>query len=261
VTAQEPGSPQKVRLGGAVIDPIDGHDALKAICRPAVERDHPFVVVTPNISHIAMLERDQDFRASYHRADLVLPDGFPIAMTVRWFTGLEVHRVTGADLLPLVLERCALHGLRVALVGGAEGSAQEAAERARRDYPGIDIAEACGPRFAERPGEADVERLVSVIPEGVDVVVLGLGTPKQELLLEAADRAGLLPTASYLSFGAAIDFYSGVVKRAPESWQRLNLEWAYRVRREPRRLAGRYLVSAPRFTRVVLRERLRRTPA
>ncbi len=261
VSPQSPDAPVRVTLGGAVIDPLDAGDALELICRPSAEREEAFVVVTPNISHIAMLERDGDFRASYSRADLVLPDGFPIALAVRWFTGREVHRVTGADLLPRVLERCASLGLSVALVGGGEGSAQAATERARHEHPGIDIRLAVGPRFAERPGQADVDRLVDGLPGDVDVVVLGLGTPKQELLLEAADRAGRLPRAAFLCFGAAIDFYSGRAQRAPESWQRLNLEWAYRVRREPRRLAGRYLVAAPRFTRVVLREHRRRTPS
>ena len=244
-----------VRLGHADVDPVGFGEAVSAIARQASQRTSPLLVVTPNISHIAMLERDPGLQEAYARAGLVLADGWPVAAAATRLGGVEVPRVTGADLLPAVLARAAETGLGVALVGGREGAAALAARRATDDLPGLRVVLAEGPRFPDRPGPADAERLAAMLPAGLDVVVLGLGAPKQELLVAAGLRAGVLPPAAYLCFGAAIDFVAGVVERAPQRWQRWHLEWAHRVVHEPRRLAGRYLVAAPRFAAVVVRER------
>jgi UDP-N-acetyl-D-mannosaminuronic acid transferase (WecB/TagA/CpsF family) len=234
-----------VRLGHADVDPVGFDEALTAIARPASQRTSPLLVVTPNIAHIAMLERDPGLQDAYARAGLVLADGWPVAAAPRGSAG-STCRASRADLLPAVLARAAAGC--VALVG-AEGapSRQRAAElragRARRGpaspsgrgRPMPSVSRRCCPRawtsscWARRP--------------------------KQELLVAAGLRAGVLPPAAYLCFGAAIDFVAGVVDRAPQRWQRWHLEWAHRVVHEPRRLAGRYLVAAPRFAAVVVRER------
>ena len=244
-----------VRLGHAEVDAIGFDEAVSAIAQPASLRPSPLLVVTPNIAHISMLERDAALQDAYARAGLVLADGWPVAAAATRLGGVAVPRVTGADLLPAVLDRAATTGLAVALVGGREGAAPLAAARAVADRPGLRVVLAEGPRFPDRPAAVDAERLAAMLPPGADVVVLGLGAPKQELLVAAGLRAGVLPPAAYLCFGAAIDFLAGVVTRAPERWQRWHLEWAHRVVHEPRRLAGRYLVAAPRFAAVVVRER------
>lgn len=87
-------------------------------------------------------------------------------------------------------------------------------------------------RLAERVREADV-----------DLLIVGLGKPRQELWI---DRYGAASGARVLlAFGAAADFLSGTVKRAPKQFQDLGLEWLYRLGTEPRRLAHRYLVDGP----------------
>lgn len=253
--AVRPARTGAVRIGHAHVDAVGFDEAVTAIARPASQRTSPLLVVTPNIAHIAMLERDAGLQDAYARAGLVLADGWPVAAAATRLGRVAVPRVTGADLLPAVLARAAATGLTVALVGGREGAAALAAARAEDDLPGLRVVLAEGPRFPERPGAPDAERLAAMLPQGVDVVVLGLGAPKQELLVAAGMRAGVLPPAAYLCFGAAIDFVAGVVERAPQRWRRWHLEWAHRVVQEPRRLAGRYLVAAPRFAAVVVRER------
>ena len=102
--------------------------------------------------------------------------------------------------------------------------------------------------LAPAPAEVDsepgsAELAATIRRAGVDVLVVGLGKPRQERWIDtwgAATGARVL-----LPFGASLDFMAGAVDRAPEIWQRAGLEWLFRLRQEPRRLARRYLIQGP----------------
>lgn len=247
--------PTRLHLGHATVDPINLAQAVDRIAAAAKQAKHPFVVVTPNIQHIVLLETDHAFRASYQRADLVLPDGWPVAYVLRRHSGQQVERVTGADLLPALLERSAHDGLTVGMIGGRPGAVELAASRARAQFPGIDIRFCDGGSYSDLADESDVSHLLNTIGDGVDLLVLGLGTPKQEVLIARTLAQHPTNVGAVLCSGAAIDFFAQVVQRAPVSWQRLGMEWAYRVLHEPRRLAGRYVKAAPAFAAIVIRDR------
>jgi N-acetylglucosaminyldiphosphoundecaprenol N-acetyl-beta-D-mannosaminyltransferase len=108
-------------------------------------------------------------------------------------------------------------------------------------YPDLKVAGADSPpmgfdtRIEEV--EAAADKMALAAP---DIVYVGLGFPKQERMI--ARFAPLLPSAWFVACGAAIPFAAGAVPRAPEWMQRAGLEWAYRLRTEPRRLFPRYVV-------------------
>ena len=77
----------------------------------------------------------------------------------------------------------------------------------------------------------------------VEILVVSLGKPRQELWIQS--HAARTKARVFLAFGAAADFLAGVDHRAPVALQKRGLEWAYRLAREPRRLARRYLVEGP----------------
>jgi N-acetylglucosaminyldiphosphoundecaprenol N-acetyl-beta-D-mannosaminyltransferase len=247
----------RVALGPVVVDALTFRQAVEHLCVLAQADSPRRYAVTPNIQHVALLRRDAAFRAAYRGAALVLPDGFPVCLAMRPFLGRAQERVTGADLVPALCEAAAERGLSVGFLGGRPGASKEAARRLIQAFPGLDVAlvEAAPLGFDRRPEE--LERVLrEVARASPQVLFVGLGAPKGELFLARhADRLG--PGVA-LSVGAAIDFQAGLVSRAPARWQALRLEWVWRIRQEPRRLAGRYLLSAPAFLAAVGPDVLRR---
>jgi N-acetylglucosaminyldiphosphoundecaprenol N-acetyl-beta-D-mannosaminyltransferase len=239
----------RVRFGSVWVDSLTFAGALDAIER-LIEAGAGGMVFTPNVDHVVQAETNAAFRDAYARADLSLADGQPILWASRLLGPALPEKVSGADLVEPLLERASRRGWRVFLLGGMPGSARAVAKRFAAAH-GVHIAgvEDGSVTLAEGPAdEALVARIVQARPH---LLLAALGAPKQELWI-AAHRARLAPTVS-LAVGAALDFLAGAVPRAPRWMQRAGLEWLYRLSREPRRLAGRYLRDDPRFLAVLLR--------
>lgn len=252
------GAVPRVPVGAASVHCIDEPGVLRLISDTAQHGDdHPWLVVTPNIQHVALLEVDKGFRSAYDRADLVLADGWPVVRAVRLLSGYRLQRITGADLLPALCERAAALALRVGIVGGLHGAAGEAASRLGSRYPGLQVELVLEPElgFDRRPDR--VRAVVrQVAAAELDLLFLAVGTPKQEIFA-AAHLEGMGARVT-LCVGAAVDFAAGRQRRAPQALRRAGLEWAFRALHEPRRLLPRYARSAPVFLRAVRRSRQER---
>ena len=163
-------------------------------------------------------------------------------------------RVTGSDLVPALFDRAEqAGGLRVFLLGAAEGVGTRAAEQIALRWPSVQVFDVYSPRlgFERDPQENQLilERIRAARP---DVLVLGLGAPKQELWVHAHRDQIAAPVV--LCVGATIDFLAGERSRAPRWMQSSGLEWLHRVACEPRRLAKRYARDAWIFPQMLARE-------
>jgi N-acetylglucosaminyldiphosphoundecaprenol N-acetyl-beta-D-mannosaminyltransferase len=242
---------QRVPIGRAHVDCLTYDQAVAAVCDLARIDGHREYVVTPNIQHVAELRRGGDFAAAYADAALVLPDGAPVVMALRALTGRKQSRVTGADLLPGICRSAAVKGLTVGILGGRPGAAQEAADRLRADYPGLDIVLVEPAPFGFEQDPAELERVLSHVERlDPDILFVGLGSPKGEVF--AHQHRARLGNGVVMCIGAAIDFTAGFAVRAPLKWQQRGCEWLWRLLHEPRRLAGRYAKAAPLFVVSVL---------
>lgn len=206
------------------------------------------LVVTPNVDQLLVARAQPELRRLFREASILLADGAPLSALARALGGGVPPRHTGADLLPAVARLSRERGLRIAITGGSRGVAEQAAARLEREHPGSIVRAVA---FPER-GQDDVDAQARVATElwsmEPDVVFVCLGFPKQEnWVLDQGDR---LPPAVYVGAGAAVDFAAGAQVRAPRVIQTLGLEWMWRLVREPRRLAHRYLVRGPGFVRV-----------
>lgn len=206
-------------------------------------------VVTPNVDHILLLRTDARWRRVFAKASLRIVDGFPLVVLSRVLGAKDVHRLTGADLLPEVLNEAATRGWRVAVIGGSD----EAVEGLRRSDVGqrADVAVLPLPMLASPSDPASRETIDKLREFGPNVSFVCLGAPKQELWVEAWSND--LPAGVYVGAGASIDFLAGTVRRAPTLVQRFGLEWAWRLAQDPKRLAHRYLVRGPGFLAVAAR--------
>lgn len=244
----------RVSVGRADVHCIDERTTIDFLVKAARKGTRPWLVVTPNIQHIALLETDPELQACFRRADLVLADGWPVVLAVRVLTGRRVQRITGADMFPAMCEEAAHHGLRVGIVGGVDGAAIEAARVLQQRFRGLEVACALEPPWGfETDPAALADVLESVKGASLDVLFLALGTPKQENF--AARHLDELGASVTMCVGAAVDFVAGRQRRAPQVLRKIGFEWAYRAMHEPRRLLPRYARSAPVFLRAVSRER------
>lgn len=220
--------------------------------------DQPFgacrYVVTPNADHTVMLQHHEGLRAAYLGADMVLADGFPVILASRILGRGLPERVAGSDLVPALFAAAdPERPLRTFLLGAAPGVADRAAERILATWKGVDVVDSYSPPFGFEHDEVEQERMLTrVRAANPDLLVVGLGAPKQELWVHKQRSKIKAPVV--LCVGATIDFLAGERSRAPRWLQRIHLEWFYRMMGEPKRLFWRYARDAWVFPQLVWRE-------
>lgn len=213
-----------------------------------------FVAVT-GMHGVTEAQHDGKFKEILNAAELVVADGYPLVWLGRrkGFPSLR-RRVYGPELMEAFCEQTARKGYRHFFYGGAPGVAKELAERFAERYPGLEVAGTYCPPFRAMTDEEDGEAVAAIEAARADIVWVGLSTPKQERwMFEHRER---LSVPVLIGVGAAFDFHTGRVARAPD-WMRENgLEWLFRLLQEPRRLWRRYLVYGSQFAVLVILESL-----
>jgi N-acetylglucosaminyldiphosphoundecaprenol N-acetyl-beta-D-mannosaminyltransferase len=245
----------RVSLFGIKLDPLTMTEAvgrlLEIISAPRYESRY---VVTPNVDHIVRLRDNPAFQAAYRDADLVLVDGKPVLLASRMLGRALPETVPGSDLAPeLFAASERIGGLSVFLLGSAEGVGDTAAENIRLRWPWVRVSGVYSPPMgfsAESPAsEIAIEKIRAATP---DVLVVGLGAPRQEIWVHRVREK--LSAKTILCVGATIDFLAGERSRAPVWMRRAGLEWLHRMLSEPRRMVRRYAYDAMMFPPLVLRE-------
>ena len=235
---------KRVNVLGVGISVLNLPTALAEVAAAIGERRKGYICVT-GVHGVMEAQADPNFKAILNRALLCTPDGVPMVWAGKLNGFSEMDRVYGPDLLLTVCEWSVKSGCRNFFFGGAEGVAGLLAEKLKAKFPGLMVAGTFTPPFrALRPAE-EKQLQESVRDSRPDIIWVGLSTPKQERFM--AEYLSKLDATLLIGIGAAFDFHSGRVKQAPRWMQRSGLEWFYRLCREPRRLAKRYLRNNPLF--------------
>lgn len=211
-------------------------------------------VVTPNVDHAVLLNENEQLRAAYEDAHLILADGHPIIWASRLLKQPLPERVAGSELVPALFESFDQQGeLKVFLLGAAPGVAETAAANMKATWPNIETVGIYSPPLGFEKDDAQCETILAKISAcQPDVVIVGLGAPKQELWVHRFhDR---IDAKVALCVGATIDFLAGEKKRAPLWMQKSGLEWVHRMCSEPKRLVKRYARDAWIFPQLVWRQ-------
>ncbi|HVV17409.1 MAG TPA: WecB/TagA/CpsF family glycosyltransferase [Polyangia bacterium] len=246
-------------MGRLPIDVVDFAGALEVI-EGLVRAREGGMVFTPNVDHVVLAEKDDRLRAAYARVSLSLVDGVPVLWASRLLGHPLPEKVSGSDLVLPLVERAAARGWRLFLLGGATGVADRAADVLRERHPGLTICGTASPMI-DLKADPETRRAIGrqIAETRPDLVLVCFGAPKQEIFCD--DNRDILTPAVMVCVGAGIDFVAGTARRAPAWISKLGMEWAYRLAREPRRLAGRYLLRDPQFLGILLRQWLgRRQP-
>jgi N-acetylglucosaminyldiphosphoundecaprenol N-acetyl-beta-D-mannosaminyltransferase len=202
--------------------------------------------VTPNPEIVNLARGDQDYARILKEASLVLPDGIGVIYASRILGRPLQSRVPGIDFASGLLAELAKTGGRLFLLGAKPGVAEQAGENLKKAYPGLVICGTHDGYFSD-----DQEVVDSIRASNAQVAFVCLGAPKQEKWMATHGPA----TGAHLmvGLGGALDVYAGNVKRAPAVWQKLGLEWCYRLLHQPSRV-GR-MAKLPLFLLEAAKER------
>jgi N-acetylglucosaminyldiphosphoundecaprenol N-acetyl-beta-D-mannosaminyltransferase len=211
-------------------------------------------LVTPNVDHLMLLQESPRLLEAYRAAEYVVVDSQIVFWALRFLGRAVPEKISGSDFLPAYCDYHAKHTDKTIFILGGRPGVPEAAMKNINARVGKRIVVA-----AHSPsmnfGKDEVENLAVIDlinRSGAQCLVVGLGCPKQEVWIH--DNRPLLTQAnSFLAVGAAVDFEAGSVPRAPGWMARSGLEWAFRLMREPRRMAKRYLVRDPKFFWMILK--------
>lgn len=203
--------------------------------------------VTPNAEIVYEAMHDQAFCELLNGAALVLPDGAGTVLGAKLLGTPLQEKVAGIDFAANLLGVLEAQGKSLYLLGSKPGIGEKAAEKMLEKHPKLRICGIADGYFKE---EAPViEKINQAKP---DVLFVCLGAPKQEKFMKAHQEE--LDVRLMIGLGGSLDGFAGTVKRAPKWMIRLQLEWLYRLIKEPKRI-GR-MMRLPKFVLAVFKKRL-----
>ncbi len=192
------------------------------------------------VNTMVRARQDASVREQIKSSQVVAPDGMPLVWLGR-LRGRKVERVCGPDTMPALCERSQGFGYRHFFYGGAEGVAERLAANLQARFPKMQVAGTYTPPFRPLTPEEKADVVSAINSAKPEFVWVCLNTPRQDAWV--AEYQELLDAPVLLAVGAAFDFHSGGLARAPRWMQRAGLEWVFRLVKEPRRLWRRYLID------------------
>ena len=237
----------RIDILGVGFDNVTMDETISAL-EDILGRGEKSYIVTPNSEIVYEALKDDELRNLLRGADLVIPDGAGVVLASRILGTPLKEKVAGIEVAENLLPSLVRMNKKLFLLGAKPGIAERAADRMREIAPGIDI---CGCRNGYfDDDESVVEEINSRNP---DVIYVCLGAPRQEFWIKK--NMHRLNATMFIGLGGSLDGFSGEVKRAPRIFIKLNLEWFYRLIKEPYRL-GR-MMRLPKFIIKVLAFRIK----
>lgn len=227
----------------APIDVLTWDSALSRIADWTARRESRYVCIC-NVHSVVTAGQDHGFGRVVAEADMVTPDGAPVAWMLRHLGFPGQQRINGPDLMWKYCELAASRGESIYLFGGMPATLEILHGRLVEVFPGLKIAGSYSPPFRPMTVEEDDSVVEMINASGAGTVWVSLGCPKQEKWM--ATHRGRI-NAVMIGVGAAFDYHAGTISRAPQWMQNNGLEWLHRLASEPGRLWKRYLVTNTLF--------------
>ncbi len=227
--------------------------AFAALRDMVAARRKAYVCVAP-VSTIVDARRDLAYRAIVNGAEMVTPDGVPVARIGQAAGHKDVQRTYGPDLMLKVCDEGRLYGFRHFFYGATVDICDKLERNLKERFPGLIIAGRIAPPYIKKAEELSPDTVQAINSARPDILWVGLGSPKQDYWMSLNRK--LLDVPVMIGIGAAFDFHAGVKPQAPRWMQACALEWLFRLCCEPRRLWRRYLLGNALFMYWLMKEAL-----
>ncbi|WAM33360.1 polysaccharide pyruvyl transferase CsaB [Caldicellulosiruptor morganii] len=237
-----------INILGVRIDCVNFRKA-KEKCLEFLNSSSPHIVFTPNVEMIMLAQKDEKFKKILNSGDLNVPDGIGVVWASKYFGERLFERVTGFDLMMSLMPELEKHKKRVFLLGAKPSVAERAGENLLKTFKNLII---CGTHHGYFSQEEN-EKVIDIINSSkTDVLFVAMGMKKQEEWIYKNRKK--LNCKLIMGVGGSLDVLSGEVKRAPIIFQKLGLEWFYRLITQPWRF--RRMLALPKFVLVVLKTKM-----
>lgn len=228
----------KLSIMGVRIDNLSMNEVLK-IAEEKIEKNEQYIIYTPNTEFIMMCQKDKEFLNLMNESDINIPDGIGLIYAGKIKKHPLKEKVGGYDLSVNLLKMANDKGLKLYVVGGKPGVAEAAMENVREKYPGIKIVGAQhgyfkGTHLGKKGHEEELAVIEDINKHQPHILFVGFGAKKQELWIE--NNKDLINANVIIGNGGTLDGLAGIVKRAPDIFIKLGLEWLYRLMKEPKRI-------------------------
>ncbi|HCC07709.1 MAG TPA: glycosyltransferase [Clostridiales bacterium] len=240
----------KVNILGVNIDKVTMKDAIKMVM-VFLESDKLNPIYTPNPEFIMNAREDGEFKKILNEGALVIPDGIGVIYAARINGEPLLERVPGYELTENILKEISDKKYTAYFLGAKGDIAKLAAERMMEKYPGLKVV---GWRNGYFKTEDENEIIDEINRLGVDYLVVGLGSPRQEKFIYRNKEK--LKVKAAIGNGGTLDIMAGIAKRAPVIFQKTGLEWFYRLLKQPSRF-GRML-KLPEFMSIIIWNRIKK---
>ena len=233
--------PESIDILGAPVCPINESQALDMIDDAIAQRKNLHIGVV-NAAKIVNMQRDPVLRSSVLESDLVLADGIAVVWASRILGTPLPERVTGIDLMYGMFHRGNTKNYRVFCLGATEEVSEKVEVELNKSYPNVILAGRRNGYFSEED-EAGIAQ--SIADSKADILLVAMTSPKKEIFMAKWNSTMQVPVVH--GVGGSFDVMAGKVKRAPVIWQKMGLEWLFRIKQEPSRLWRRYLKTNSLF--------------
>ncbi len=233
---------KKVKVLDSLINVGTFKEFLKEVFSISEKEDSSYVCVC-NVHMLLEAKNNVEFGNILKNADLILPDGMPVAKALSWKYNTFQERVSGMDFLPLLIKECENNKKSIYFYGSTDEALDSIKKRIYSEYPSLEI-KIYSPPFRLLSEKEEQERIKEINQFNPDFVFVALGCPKQEKWM--AKHKGKI-NSCMIGLGGAFPVYAGLQTRAPKWMCDNSLEWLYRLKLEPRRLFGRYFRTNIKF--------------
>jgi N-acetylglucosaminyldiphosphoundecaprenol N-acetyl-beta-D-mannosaminyltransferase len=237
------------KVGNITFHELTFSDAIKNLSEIIEHSDRCHQVVVANVFSVVLAKKDKEFREICQKADVVFADGFPVVFFSRFLGNPIPQRIAGPDFMWHYSSECAKKGFKAFLLGGEEPFLSNLKQNLENNFPGFQIVGKYSPPFGTWSDQETAKMVDLINNSGADILWLGVSTPKQDKWIYSVKNK--LHTKVAIAVGAAFDFHSGRVKRAPRWVQTIGMEWFHRFLQDPKRLWKRYLIGNMQFFWIV----------
>jgi len=213
---------------------------------------YPLQIVTLNIDFLRIANIDKVFKEICKDAHIVVPDGIGIILLLKLKYKLDISRITGNDILKIILDLSSVNKLKIAFLGSSKSTLLKIKNAIQENKLNVEVTNLISPPLNFEEDENLNKRVIEQLSKSKpDILFVALGCPRQEKWIDKyKDDIGF---KLGIGIGAALDFFAGSKKRSPLVFQRFGMEWVWRLISEPKRLFRRYVLNdIPFFIKKVI---------
>lgn len=245
------GSRKRIKIFNTLIDSLNYRETVNLVDQ-YIRNDRPLHLMGVNADKINQIAKDEYLRNIVNSCGIINADGFSVVWASKYLNKMLPERIAGIDLMQKLVALSAEKNYNIFLLGAKPEIVSKTALTLKAQYPSLNIVGIHDGYFAKD----EWENIACEIQNSkADIVFVGISSPTKEFIIEYFQEYGL--TNVFMGVGGSFDVISGKISRAPKWVQKINMEWFYRMVKEPKRLFKRYLVGNFQFAIKMFKEKIR----